>query len=698
MADITLNIRQNSESAAQGIASLTAAMNELSQALRNTQVTVSRTNTSIQSVSNETRTAARSANTASGFFGKLSRSVGRIAAYRLLRTALKEVSKAFDEGLKNAYAFSKANAGPLAKAMDSITSSATVMKNQMGAAFGGLITAIAPVVNAAISLVTSLARAITQLFALLGGQTVYKAAVAGFNDVEKSAGGAGGKIKGLLAAWDELNIIGQESGGGGGGMANAAEGAFEYLEVSERLKNLWEGLGLDKSVERLKSAWDDFVSSGASEKAGDILATFGLDVLKTGIDLVANALNIVTDVLNGDWSKAWEDTKTLLEDLGGGALKTVADLIDGIFNTDIADKLEKIDKFLHPDKADTPGESETLKMLKFIAQTEWKKAWEDVRTGALRAAQAINLIVNPLALVTTGCELLYKHAGEIDEAFTEVANNIRKWFDDTGSVFERQINDMRRGWLQFKLFIVQNIISPVAVAWATFCDIMHNGFATIINAMLPIWQGFANFITTGLNGIIDSINWVGEKAGPLWEKIFGTAYTPIQKIPTFTDDAMSKVKVSMRNTVGDVKSYWDGVGDHISKELSATATVKVKYEVGGGSNSAAAASVISKIRPEVSFANFYADGGFPAQGQLFMAREAGPELVGTMGGQTAVANNDQIVAGISSGVAQANEGQNDLIRETNGLLRALLQKPTTISPSVGLGQVMARSAALYGRS
>ena len=60
MADITLNIRQNSESAAQGIASLTAAMNELSQALRNTQVTVSRTNTSIQSVSNETRTAARS--------------------------------------------------------------------------------------------------------------------------------------------------------------------------------------------------------------------------------------------------------------------------------------------------------------------------------------------------------------------------------------------------------------------------------------------------------------------------------------------------------------------------------------------------------------------------------------------------------------------------------------------------------------
>lgn len=694
MADITLNIRQNSESAAQGIASLTAAMNELSQALRNTQVTVSRTNTSIRSVSNETRTAARSANTASGFFGKLSRSVGRIAAYRLLRTALKEVSKAFNEGLKNAYAFSKANAGPLAAAMDSITSSATVMKNQLGAAFGGLITAIAPVVNAAISLVTSLARAITQLFALLGGQTVYKAAVAGFNDVEKSAGGAGGKIKGLLAAWDELNVIGQESGGGGGGMTDAAEGAFEYLEVSERLKNLWDGLGLDESVERLKSAWDDFVSSGASEKAGDILITFGLDTLKTGIDLVADALKIVTDILNGDWEQAWEDTKTLLEDLGSNTIKTLTDLIYGLFGTDLAKWIE-----------------DTSYVLSLWVE-DFKNGWDDLVEGwnkfkgALKTGWAVlrqtvevvNELLNPFYQFKVWEENIEKIAHNVGVWVGELFVNIRKWFDNTVYVFQRQIADMKAGWLQFKLFIVQNIISPVAVAWATFCDTMHNGFATIINAMLPIWQGFANFIINGLNGIIGSINWVGEKAGPLWEKIFGTAYTPIAKIPTLTDDAMSKMKVSMKNTATAVSHYWDGVGNRISKELSATATVKVKYELGGGSNSAAAAAVISKIRPEVSFANIYADGGFPAQGQLFMAREAGPELVGTMGGQTAVANNDQIVAGIQNGVAQANEGQNDLIRETNGLLRALLQKPVTISPSVGLGQVMARSAALYGRS
>lgn len=49
----------------------------------------------------------------------------------------------------------------------------------------------------------------------------------------------------------------------------------------------------------------------------------------------------------------------------------------------------------------------------------------------------------------------------------------------------------------------------------------------------------------------------------------------------------------------------------------------------------------------------FASGGFPENGQLFLAREAGPEIVGTMGGRTAVANNDQIVAGIREGVFEA---------------------------------------------
>lgn len=97
----------------------------------------------------------------------------------------------------------------------------------------------------------------------------------------------------------------------------------------------------------------------------------------------------------------------------------------------------------------------------------------------------------------------------------------------------------------------------------------------------------------------------------------------------------------------------------------------------------------------------FASGGYPQTGELFVARENGiPEMVGQIGGSSAVANNDQIVDGIASGVAAANEEQNALLREQNALLLRLLQKEFTaeISPSADLGRVIARSSRMYERS
>lgn len=75
----------------------------------------------------------------------------------------------------------------------------------------------------------------------------------------------------------------------------------------------------------------------------------------------------------------------------------------------------------------------------------------------------------------------------------------------------------------------------------------------------------------------------------------------------------------------------------------------------------------------------FATGGFPTTGQLFIANEAGPELVGSMGNKTTVANNQQIVAGIARGVADANTEQNELLRRQNELLLAILQKEGNVT-------------------
>ena len=52
----------------------------------------------------------------------------------------------------------------------------------------------------------------------------------------------------------------------------------------------------------------------------------------------------------------------------------------------------------------------------------------------------------------------------------------------------------------------------------------------------------------------------------------------------------------------------------------------------------------------------YAAGGFPDVGEMFIARESGPEMVGKIGNKTAVANNDQITTAIYNAVKSAMGG------------------------------------------
>lgn len=90
----------------------------------------------------------------------------------------------------------------------------------------------------------------------------------------------------------------------------------------------------------------------------------------------------------------------------------------------------------------------------------------------------------------------------------------------------------------------------------------------------------------------------------------------------------------------------------------------------------------------------YATGGFPEQGQMFIAREAGAEMVGNIGRKTAVVNNEQIVASVSAGVAEANSEQTALLKEQNALLRALLEKESSVRID---GKDLTKSVEKYQR-
>ena len=85
------------------------------------------------------------------------------------------------------------------------------------------------------------------------------------------------------------------------------------------------------------------------------------------------------------------------------------------------------------------------------------------------------------------------------------------------------------------------------------------------------------------------------------------------------------------------------------------------------------------------------------KGDVFIANEKEAELVGSINGKTSVANQGQIIEGISKGVERANSEQNSLLREQNSLLRSLLEKEMSVNigASAGLGRTVQRSLDMY---
>jgi len=113
------------------------------------------------------------------------------------------------------------------------------------------------------------------------------------------------------------------------------------------------------------------------------------------------------------------------------------------------------------------------------------------------------------------------------------------------------------------------------------------------------------------------------------------------------------------------KEKWKQLGTDAIKGVKETLKldqIKFKFpHISWSSNGAQASGVLKKAlellnlptqMPKLSV-SWYAEGGLPDIGELFVAREAGPELVGKIGNNNAVMNNQQIVQAVSQGVAQA---------------------------------------------
>ena len=600
--------------------------------------------------------AGKAASKASGFFSKLGSSFARIAFYRFLRTVLKEITQGFKEGMENAYNYSKIVGGPLAAAFDKVKSAGGQMKNQLGAALGTLVQQLQPVINAAISMLTRLAQILTQIFSLFGGSGTYLKATAGnVEDVGKAASGAGKKIKGLLASWDELTVIGQEkSGGGGGSKVDDYASMFENAPIEGWLKQAFDASGIPESIERIKKSWNELVEA---VKNGDFefgINTFVLDPLRTVIDTLDGILMLLRGIMSGDlWLVGVSIVKLAFDSIINTVVLPFTRTIDAVFGTNLTEKV-----------------------------LAFKNNVDDALANAANPS-----VTNPLK------ERIFKPFNEAWEKIKGVWDKVTGWFSN---LFHGLGQILRAAWqvwwgqhrtsvLSALNWIVTNFLEPVVTFFATALDAI----------VLPIriaWWGIKSLGAEVINWLIDNvfnpiIAWIN-KIGPIAAKMLGETWTNVESIGKVSVESFDEMMSKSSQASEFVKKSFDGIHEYLNKELSATPTITYSYQ-----NAPSGVSAANKYNVQP-----FAEGGFVTTGQLFVAREAGPEMVGSIGSHTAVANNDQIVAGIASGVREAESEQNALLRQQNSILAQLLSKELTISPSAALGQVVARSNALYARS
>lgn len=187
------------------------------------------------------------------------KSLGRIAFYRAIRSAIKAVTKTISEGAENAYWYSKKYGDAtkyISEAYDQLSSRSYTMGNQLGAAWSTLIATIQPILLQIINLVQRAADAITQFFAVLGGRSTYLKAIDYTKEWGKATAGgakAAKEWKNQLMGFDEINRLeepNQGGGGGGGGTPDYGK-MFEEAAISDWMKKLQDLIG------KLKISFND---------------------------------------------------------------------------------------------------------------------------------------------------------------------------------------------------------------------------------------------------------------------------------------------------------------------------------------------------------------------------------------------------------------------------------------------------------
>lgn len=485
----------------------------------------------------------------------------------------------------------------------------------------------------------------------------------------------------------------------------AAAGA-PFIALAAGAATFVAGLGFVLATnEEVRSSFFEATSSitNSLQPAFEFLSSTVIPDLRGAFDGLVNVLTPFGEFLETAFVSVWQDMiNPALEYVGNTVIPVLTETFGNLWNNVLAPFGEFLSGTLGPEvdilsQAFTTLWSNVIVPLANFIGTVFSKTFE--------------------ALVTIFNENVVPAINDTIEVFqflwTNVFSPIASFLVSTfGPVFEQVfeaigelISDLEKAFSGLIDFITGVFTANWELAWTgikTFLGSTWDAMKTIVSTKFSAIQVLISNILSGIKSGWETVwNGIKDFASNIWGTIKNTASTIFGEIR----DTLSKVWDSVKSTIEEkwteikqwfsdtwqaikdffkvdeftqigkdiLNNLWEGmksIWEALSGWVSGIASDIAGFFSGIISDAEEAISASKEAEEAVSESeeksskrggatnvirvNGYASGGFPRSGQVFVAREDGvPEMVGSWGGKSAVANNAQIVAGISSGVYNA---------------------------------------------
>ena len=613
------------------------------------------------------------------------------------------------EGLQNISKYSDETATN----MNRLSTMSLYLKNSIGAALYPVIVAITPALEAMANAIIKALNAFNQFVAAWGGSKTFIRAKEYLKEYGDTATSTANKIKKSFAGMDEITVIGDKDGGSAGSSTPDYSQMFETAEVSGSTSAV---------VENLKANLDNVqaILGGAALAVGAILTFSGANV-PLGLGLMALGGYMLGSAVSEDWNSTTatiQDQVTNVMLIISGALLAVGAILT--FASSVT----------------RPLGIALLAGGAVVLATAVAENWEGLPENVKNTITIIGLAVGAASLVLgailtfsgaaipLGIGLMIVGAAELATAavlgWEALPNDIKQTLTIIGLAVSAAVLVLGACLtftsanipLGIALLVLgaAGIVATAKIGWNTMSDKVKNTISIIMAALsaallvigiilcvtgVGIPLGVA-LIVLGAAGLATAIavnwDWVKDKINTVLASLlsiisgFGLVLgillcltgagiplgialimASIKGVKAASDMDDNPVTRFVKNMVNGIIGIFESGVNFIIKMLN-----KLSWEVPDWVPVIGGSTFGFNIKP-ISIPRLK-NGGFPdGEDGLFYANHN--EMVGKFSnGRTAVANNDQIVAGIRSGVYDANQEQNNLLREQNKLLRQMLEK------------------------